>query len=38
MMACNTLVTAVAPNLPLTVFTRPTPLQQRVFELLDVAL
>jgi hypothetical protein len=37
-LARNTIVTAVAPNLPLTVFTRPTAVQQRAFELLDVAL
>jgi hypothetical protein len=37
-LARNTIVTAVAPNLPLTVFTRPTPVQQRAFALLDVAL
>jgi transposase len=37
-LARNTIVTAVAPNLPLTVFTRPTPVQQRAFELLEIAL
>jgi transposase len=37
-LARNTIVTAVAPDLPLTVFTRPTTVQQRAFELLDVAL
>ena len=37
-LARNTIVTAVAPGLPLTVFTRPTTVQQRAFELLDVAL
>jgi transposase len=37
-LARNTIVTAVAPNLPLTVFTRPTTVQLRAFELLDVAL
>ena len=37
-LARNTIVTAVAPNLPLTVFTRPTTVQQRAFALLDVAL
>jgi transposase len=37
-LARNTIVTAVAPNLPLTVFTRPTRIQQRAFELADVAL
>ena len=37
-LARNTIVTAVAPNLPLTVFTRPTKIQQRAFELAEVAL
>jgi hypothetical protein len=37
-LARNTIVTAVAPNLPLTVFTRPTAVQQRAFELAEVAL
>jgi transposase len=37
-LARNTIVTAVAPNLPLTVFTRPTAVQQRAFELVEVAL
>jgi transposase len=37
-LARNTIVTAVAPNLPLTVFTRPTKVQQRAFELAEVAL
>jgi phage tail sheath protein FI len=37
-LARNTIVTVVAPNLPLTVFTRPTTIQQRAFELADVAL
>ncbi len=37
-LARNTIVTAVAPNLPLTVFTRPTMVQQRAFELAEVAL
>jgi transposase len=37
-LARNTIVTAVAPNLPLTVVTRPTPVQQRALELLEVAL
>ena len=34
----NTVVTAVAPDLPITVLTRPTPVQQRAFELLRVDL
>jgi len=37
-LARNTIITAVAPNLPLTVLTRPTTVQQRAFELLDIAL
>ena len=37
-LARNTIVTAVAPNLPLTVYTRPTRVQQRAFELAEVAL
>jgi transposase len=37
-LARNTIVTAVAPNLPLTVFTRPTKVQQRALELAEVAL
>lgn len=37
-LASNTIVTAVAPNLPLTVLTRPTEVQRRAFELLGVAV
>src|SRR6201996_1985679 len=37
-LARNTITTAVAPTLPLTVLTRPTEVQRRAFELLDVAL
>jgi hypothetical protein len=37
-LARNTIVTAVAPGLPLTVLTRPTQVQQRAFELLGVAV
>jgi hypothetical protein len=37
-VARNTIVTAVAPNFPLTVFTTPTTVQQRAFELLGVVL
>jgi transposase len=37
-LARNTIATAVAPNLPLTVFTRQTRVQQRAFELAEVAL
>lgn len=34
----NTVVTAVAPDYPLTVTTRPTPVQRRALELLEVAV
>jgi len=34
----NTIVTAIAPALPLTVLARPTPVQRRAYELLEVAL
>src|SRR6201995_3607153 len=34
----HTITTPRAPNLPLTVLTRPTEVQRRAFELLDVAL
>jgi len=34
----NTLVTAIAPELPLTVLARPTPLQRKAYELLEIAL
>jgi hypothetical protein len=37
-LARNTIVTALAPNYPITVLTRPTPVQRRAFELLEVAL
>jgi hypothetical protein len=37
-VARSTIITAVAPNLPLTVLTRPTPVQRQAFELLEVAL
>jgi transposase len=37
-LARNTIITAVTPDLPLTVFTRPTAVQQRAFELLEVPL
>jgi transposase len=37
-LARNTIVTAVAPHLPLTVLTRPTTVQQRAFELMEVTL
>jgi len=34
----NTIVTAVAPDLPITVLARPTPVQRQACELLEVAL
>src|SRR5271166_2285411 len=34
----NTIVTAIAPGLPLTVATRPTPVQQKAFDLLGLAV
>jgi transposase len=34
----NTIVTAITPNHPLTVLTRPTPIQQKAFDLLGVAM
>jgi len=34
----NTIVTAIAPGLPLTVLARSTPVQRRAYELLEVAL
>ncbi len=37
-LARNTIVTAIAPNRPFTVMTRPTPIQQKAFDLLDVSL
>jgi len=37
-LASNTIITAVAPNLPMTVLTRPTEVQRRAFELLGVAV
>jgi hypothetical protein len=37
-LARNTLITAITPDHPLTVFTRPTPVQRRAFELVEVAL
>jgi transposase len=37
-LARNTIVTAVAPGLPLIVLTRPTAVQQRAFELLGIAV
>jgi Transposase DDE domain len=37
-VARNTIVTAITPLYPITVVTRPTPLQQKAFELLGVAV
>ena len=37
-LAHNTIVTALAPGLPISVLTRPTPVQRRAFELLEVPL
>jgi hypothetical protein len=37
-LARNTIVTAITPDHELTVFTRPTPIQRRAFELREVAL
>jgi transposase len=37
-LARNTIVTAITPNHELTVFTRPTPVQRKAFELIGVAL
>jgi Transposase DDE domain len=37
-LARNTIITAVAPDLPIIVLTRPTEVQRRAFELLDLAL
>jgi len=37
-LARNTIVTAIAPNRPFTVLTRPTPIQQKAFDLLGLPL
>ena len=34
----NTITTAITPGYPLTVLTRPTPVQRRAFELAEIAL
>jgi transposase len=34
----NTIITAITPNLPITVLARPTAVQQRAFDLLGVAV
>ncbi len=35
-VARNTIITAITPNYPLTVLTRPTPIQQKAFDLLGI--
>jgi hypothetical protein len=37
-MARNRIVTAINPLYPLTAMTRPTPIQQKVFDLLGVSV
>jgi transposase len=37
-MARNTIITAINPLYPLTVLTRPTPVQQKAFDLLGIAV
>jgi hypothetical protein len=37
-MARNTITTAINPLYPLTVVTRPTPVQQKAFDLLGIAV
>jgi transposase len=37
-LARNTIVTAINPNYPLTAVTRPTPVQQKAFDLLGVGV
>ena len=37
-LARNTITTAITPDYSLTVMTRPTPIQQRAFALLGVAV
>src|SRR5580693_4513265 len=34
----NTIITAITPNYPLTVLTRPTPIQHKEFDLLGITL
>jgi len=36
-LARNTIVTAIAPNRPFIVMTRPTPIQQKAFDLLGIS-
>jgi transposase len=35
-LARNTIITAITPRYPLTVLTRPTPIQQKAFDLLGI--
>jgi hypothetical protein len=37
-LARNIIITAITPNYPLTVLTRPTPIQRKAFDLLGVAI
>jgi hypothetical protein len=37
-LARNTVTTAISPGCSLTVLTRPTPIQQKAFELLGIAM
>jgi hypothetical protein len=37
-LARNTITTVISPHYPLTVLTRPTPVQQKAFALLGVPL
>src|SRR4051794_2509775 len=37
-LARNTIITAINPNYPLSVITRPTPVQQKAFDLLGLAV
>ena len=37
-LARNTIITAIAPDRPFTVLTRPTPIQQKAFDLLAIPI
>ena len=37
-LARNTIITAITPNYPLTIMTRPTPIQNKAFDLLGVCV
>jgi hypothetical protein len=37
-LARNTVTTAITPDYPITVLTRPTPIQHKAFDLLGVAV